>query len=508
MSQQFTNSENSVAQNLLNIIIKAAFRDTRLKQIGKAPRFFDVANPIQNAGEGLMIWQGFKASAFQSQVGCTLVMDSIFKFMSTKTCLDRIVELKRDAASAQQWQLRVRQEFQGKSIIADWGNKRTYFVDDVDFDATPLNHIFESQGRPMTVAEYFAATYQLQVTQPKQPLFVVRMGETRMHLPTEFCLTDGVPDSMRRGREMRDAMAQTRVRPSEKMDRIKRMVGELFDQKAIKDWGLSIEEAPVSMETSVLATPQLLRGDQLIRCDEEALRKLPIQRAVDLNEEEWVFVYDRRHYDSANDVVEKFKKACGQLKLRVQEPYYIELSDERDRAQLEGELSHYMMPQKGGPFRHPKMVVCLLKNEGNYPMFKEVMHHFRLPSQVVTVRNAFKFNLSKATNILRQINSKVGGDLYTLRFPDRMKTMLPMLLGIDVCHAGPQSIVGFSASINRDMSQYFSDYIVQGKGQEIVRQKMIDSIKAAIKAFATNHDGEFPTNFIIYRDGVGDAQRD
>lgn len=44
-----------------------------------------------------MIWQGFKASAFQSQVGCTLVMDSIFKFMSTQTCLDRIIEIKQNA---------------------------------------------------------------------------------------------------------------------------------------------------------------------------------------------------------------------------------------------------------------------------------------------------------------------------------------------------------------------------------------------------------------------------
>jgi hypothetical protein len=37
---------------------------------------------------------------------------------------------------------------------------------------------------------------------------------------------------------------------------------------------------------------------------------------------------------------------------------------------------------------------------------------------------------------------------------------------------------------------------------------MIESIKSAIKAFAEHHRGEFPTNFIIYRDGVGDAQRD
>jgi hypothetical protein len=50
--------------------------------------------------------------------------------------------------------------------------------------------------------------------------------------------------------------------------------------------------------------------------------------------------------------------------------------------------------------------------------------------------------------------------------------------------------------------------LIQAKGQEIVQKKMIESIKAAIKAFAEHHRGEFPTNFIIYRDGVGDAQRD
>ena len=75
-----------------------------------------------------------------------------------------------------------------------------------------------------------------------------------------------------------------------------------------------------------------------------------------------------------------------------------------------------------------------------------------------------KFNLSKATNILRQINSKAGGDLYKMKFPESLSTKRTMLIGIDVCHSGPQSIVGFSASINADMSQYYSDFLVQKKG--------------------------------------------
>ena len=68
-------------------------------------------------------------------------------------------------------------------------------------------------------------------------------------------------------------------------------------------------------------------------------------------------------------------------------------------------------------FVHPKIVVCLLSNQNNYGQFKETMHQYQMLSQVVTVNNVRKFNLSKASNILRQMNSKIGGDLYTIKFP-------------------------------------------------------------------------------------------
>ena len=83
-----------------------------------------------------------------------------------------------------------------------------------------------------------------------------------------------------------------------------------------------------------------------------------------------------------------------------------------------------------------------------------------------------------------------------------------MLIGIDVCHAGPSSVVGFAASTNKEMSQYYSEYIVQRKGQEIVETRMKESLKKAIEVFAESHNRNYPTHYIIYRDGVGDAMRD
>lgn len=59
-----------------------------------------------------------------------------------------------------------------------------------------------------------------------------------------------------------------------------------------------------------------------------------------------------------------------------------------------------------------------------------------------------------------------------------------MLIGIDVCHSGPQSIVGFCATVNQQRSQYYSEKIIQKKGQEIVSSQLKDAIKRALGCFA------------------------
>lgn len=114
-------------------------------------------------------------------------------------------------------------------------------------------------------------------------------------------------------------------------------------------------------------------------------------------------------------------------------------------------------------------------------------------------------NLSVASNVLRQINSKLGGDLYQLKFSPHLSP-LTMLIGMDVCHSGPMSIVGFCASINETRSQYWSERIVQKKGQEIVGPQLKEAIKRALGCFA-DRCGNYPEHFIIYRDGVGDGMR-
>ena len=128
----------------------------------------------------------------------------------------------------------------------------------------------------------------------------------------------------------------------------------------------------------------------------------------------------RSNYNAANNIYETLVEASSGLNIKVEEPYWIELENEADTKRLEEELQYYIA-QSTGQLRFPKLILMVLGNETLYDRHKQVYKLYQIPSQVVTSRNGMKFNLSKASNILKQINSKMGGDLFNLKFPDKMR---------------------------------------------------------------------------------------
>lgn len=97
---------------------------------------------------------------------------------------------------------------------------------------------------------------------------MIKNQERNFYLPPEFCLIDGVTDDIKKSRGMRDALAQTRIRPDQKCARIEKMVMELFDQKCIKDWGLTLDKNPIHLKTQVMCPPKIIRDNKIIHCDE------------------------------------------------------------------------------------------------------------------------------------------------------------------------------------------------------------------------------------------------
>jgi hypothetical protein len=159
--------DHNIMHTLLNIIVKQAFRETKLRQIGKQPRFFDVAKAIEVAGTGLQACPGFRASAYNYTSGLTIVIDSINKFISNKSCLERINEIL-DSTDGRDKTMQILREFQNKTVIGAYGHKKTYYVEDIDFKKNPVNTRFQTHdGKKMSIAEYFLKNYDLKVTDMK-----------------------------------------------------------------------------------------------------------------------------------------------------------------------------------------------------------------------------------------------------------------------------------------------------------------------------------------------------
>jgi len=100
LNAEFINNQNSVVQGIFNIILKTAFRETHLRQIGRDPKFFDCERPVKDAkltAMRLQVLKGYKASVFMSETGITVAVDTLFRFMSTISCLEKIKELKKNA---------------------------------------------------------------------------------------------------------------------------------------------------------------------------------------------------------------------------------------------------------------------------------------------------------------------------------------------------------------------------------------------------------------------------
>ena len=64
--------------------------------------------------------------------------------------------------------------------------------------------------------------------------------------------------------------------------------------------------------------------------------------------------------------------------------------------------------------------------------------------------------------------AKAGNALYKVKFNEMFYKKKTMLLGLDVCHKGTSSVVGFCASFDKDFTQYYSQFFDQQKIKEIV----------------------------------------
>lgn len=146
------------------------------------------------------------------------------------------------------------------------------------------------------------------------------------------------------------------------------------------------------------------------------------------------------------------------------------------------QLKAYMM-REGLNNAQDLFVIYLLDFSNDYAKVKRILSDLNVLSQIITKQTAKRCNLSVASNILKQINSKLGGESVRLQMPALLSKELVMVIGIDVCHSGLNSIVGFCATLDQTYNHYYNDFIIQPKFQELVEAKLDRCLRNALEKF-------------------------
>ena len=90
-------------------------------------------------------------------------------------------------------------------------------------------------------------------------MLIMQQGGKNISVPSEFCLLDGVPDSIRNNsRSMRTLLNQVKQNPAQKMESIVNMIQKLFKMKKFAEWDITVDSTPQSLESRRLAAPELI----------------------------------------------------------------------------------------------------------------------------------------------------------------------------------------------------------------------------------------------------------
>ena len=142
------------------------------------------------------VWPGFSSSLQILENGVLLNVDICHKVIRTDTVLDLINEIKSKARGDPREE--IKKTLLNTTVMTTY-NKRTYKVDDIDFDVSLKDTFSQEDGSSITYQDYFRKKYGKSITDINQPVIVNINQKTgnKIILIPELCQMTGLSESMR-----------------------------------------------------------------------------------------------------------------------------------------------------------------------------------------------------------------------------------------------------------------------------------------------------------------------
>lgn len=506
---------NSQCLHLYNVLFKKIMRVLMFSPMGKS--YFDTNNKYLIPQHRLEVYPGFAISVDELEGGLLLCLDTQHRVLRSQNAYELLEELH--ASRTDNIKENYRNAVIGQVVLTRYNNK-TYIVDDISWESSPLDTFESSVGTAISFKEYYKKQYNITILNDSQPMLIHRKSykgrentgkvEHLICLVPELCFLTGLTDVMRNDfKVMKDVGQYTRVTPSQRENAMKIFIKNVQNSPAAKqvlaDWGMSLDLESLQLEGRILPSETLFFGnnqDFTLRNNGDWSRAAGENKAaLPIDIFNWVVFHTQRDRQNTNKFVDLGIRLGNSMGCQISRPRVICLPDDKNESYVSAIKNHVVDGVQAAVF------VCPTLRTDRYQVIKRICcNQIPVASQVImsrTLSNDKKVR-SISQKIMAQINCKLGGTLWSVRMPFRNW----MIIGIDVYHSAKgsktDSICAMVASLNESISRWFSLAVPQ-------RGELSEYFKVLFSKALENYkriNGCYPIKIVIFRDGISEGQFD
>ena len=465
-------------------------------------------------------YPGFRTSFVETDKGMFLNVVLTHKFIRNKTLLDYMKnfgDLKKKSIQED-----INTELKGRSFKVDYA-KRNYIIDEIDFDLNPVNKKLNYEDKTINHIEYYKKAYNIDIKNKDQPLIIVRKKDSKsIYFVPELCYLVGIDESDTTNKKFMKKVSEcTKMDPTQKVletnefiqllqDKTEDKKTHMSSKKKSDHYGIKITPLKDLFPAYYMKQPQLLDGTGQVF--DKYNKEIKLDKNI-INKAKWVLFYEDNYDENEKYLLKDFKDASGKYGIKLENPLKVKIPYGAEVDEWIREANKYFGEEK----REYDFALFLLgENTYIYPQLK--MHslcHNGYISQVVKVDTLYNDKIKNiCSNILIQINAKLGGSLYKIQIDKALAGKKLMVIGVDSSKHKDKNNYGTGiamvATINDSLSNFYSESkIVKINDMKDQFHLCISNfIENALKVYEKNNNGKKPDWIIIYRQGVSKEQKE
>ena len=510
--------KDPLAKQYIELIIRDILHaNTKLEFYKDIFVMIDEKKTIDIKGVAVDFYPGFSTSFVETDKGNYLNVTLKHKIIQKKTVLEYLIENNYKNKDKKE---EIKKNLKN-AIFRDNYIGKNYKITDILFDRKPVNTNCTMNGKPMTIIDYYFNKYKITIKNKDQPLILVCKGpadedKNKLYFVPELVSLLGLEDDQVKNRDFMNALGKsTKLAPHDRVKKTKKFINLLNDnnkkenqmspKEKLEHYGIKIE--PIK-EDEKQFEGYYMKEVKLYDFDNKIINKntFNVVKKVDLNN--WYFVHEKGKINikNARKLYNTLCSASEEFKIKVKEPVRIEVPSDADYETWTNKVKNIKNNNNEN-----SLVLFLINDESLYPDLKwHSLCEKGYISQVVRSSTIGKKGLmSICSKILLQMNSKLGGIPYIIKFDKTINERKLIVVGVDSSHIqGKRTGVGMVSTIDKDFSSFYNkEQIIKEENKKELTFCVSSFLEEAIQEYKKQNKDD-PKGIIIYRQGVSLQQKE